>query len=217
MERQEVDKLINQVYRDSPPTDTLALNQVRASMQDKIVAWQQDFDRLPKPKLPPNFDRNSKRVSAFGSVRSMWPRRYDLSGAFDHYHLPSSSVSEAEEGPFTMRRTKGDSFASSASEASEPEPDTEAKRSKPEEEPITDKPPTDSPEEYRDPRRAKHEADLEAMSEKESKSGSDRDSDSTIGAARETGTQEAASNNDEHVSATSSNGCNTRLIDILCG
>ncbi|KAF9006256.1 hypothetical protein BDZ89DRAFT_1144874 [Hymenopellis radicata] len=58
----------------------------------------------------------------------MWPRRYDLSGAFDTGHPPSSSVSEAEEGPLKMRRVTGDSFASSSSEASEPtpEPATEA-------------------------------------------------------------------------------------------
>ncbi|KAL0066579.1 Mitochondrial distribution and morphology protein 12 [Marasmius tenuissimus] len=197
MERQDVDKLINQVYKDSAPTDTLALNQVRATVQDKIVAWQQDFDRLPKPKPVNNLDRNSKRASAFGSVRAMWPRRYDLSGAFDHYHLPSTSVSEAEEGPLASRRVTGDSFTSSASDASEPEPDTEPKRPKPEEEPITDKPPTDSPEEYRDARRTKREDNAEAKPEKEGKSESDGDSDSTIGAGREPGTQEEPSNNDK--------------------
>ncbi|KAF9029974.1 hypothetical protein BDZ89DRAFT_1101417 [Hymenopellis radicata] len=108
----------------SGPVDTLALNQVRSYRQDKIVAWQQDFDRLPKPRPPQTVDRSSRRTSAFGSVRAMWPRRYDLSGAFDTGHLPSSSVSEAEEGPLKMRRVTGDSFASSASEASEPEPET---------------------------------------------------------------------------------------------
>ncbi|KAJ3989013.1 hypothetical protein F5890DRAFT_1401940 [Lentinula detonsa] len=124
-ERNDVANLINSIYKDTAPTDTLALNQVRSYQQDKIVAWQQDFDRLPKPKPPPTSDRNSKRTSTFGSVRAMWPRRYELSGAFDHPHLPSSSVSEAEEGPLNMRRVTGDSFTSSASEASEPELDLE--------------------------------------------------------------------------------------------
>ncbi|KAF9270798.1 hypothetical protein L218DRAFT_976461 [Marasmius fiardii PR-910] len=165
-ERVDVDKLINQIYKESSPTDILALNQVRSYRQDKIVGWQQDFDRLPKPKL---LDRNSKRMSAFGSVRSMWPRRYEM--PFDQFHLPSSSVSEAEEGPISnMRRVTGDSFMSSASDASEPEPDSEVKR--PEPEPITEKPPTDSPEEMRYPRRESE------PTEKESKS--DGDSDSTI-------------------------------------
>lgn len=126
LEREDVSRLINRVYRESGPTDTLALNQVRSYRQDKIVAWQQDFDRLPKPRAPPTMDRNSKRTSAFGSVRAMWPRRYELSGAFDPPHLPSSSVSEAEEGPLRTRRVTGDSFASSASEASEPEPEPES-------------------------------------------------------------------------------------------
>ncbi|KAF9075022.1 hypothetical protein BDP27DRAFT_1443955 [Rhodocollybia butyracea] len=123
-ERNDVAKLINSIYKDTAPADTLALNQVRSYQQDKIVAWQQDFDRLPKPKPPLTNDRNSKRISTFGSVRAMWPRRYELSNAFDNPHLPSSSVSEAEEGSSNMRRPTGDSFTSSASEASEPEPDT---------------------------------------------------------------------------------------------
>ncbi|GLB35735.1 putative protein present in Fab1, YOTB, Vac1, and EEA1 [Lyophyllum shimeji] len=122
VEREDIARLINTIYRDSVPTDTLALNQVHSYRQDKIVAWQQDFDRLPKPRpVQQILERNSKRSSAFGSVRAMWPRRYELSGAFDQPHLPSSSVSEAEEGPINARRVAGDSFASSASEASESE------------------------------------------------------------------------------------------------
>jgi 1-phosphatidylinositol-3-phosphate 5-kinase len=48
MEKDEITRMINHVYKDTGPTDTLGLNQVRAHRQDKIVAWQQDFDRLPK-------------------------------------------------------------------------------------------------------------------------------------------------------------------------
>ncbi|KAJ7654729.1 hypothetical protein B0H17DRAFT_1266831 [Mycena rosella] len=124
IEKEDISRLINRIYRESAPTDTFALNQVHSYRQDKIVAWQQDFDRLPKPKPSQPTDRSGKRISAFGSVRSMWPRRYDLTGAFDSPHLLSSSVSEAEEGPLTMRRVTGDSFASSASEP-ESEPNLE--------------------------------------------------------------------------------------------
>ncbi|KAI0068031.1 hypothetical protein BV25DRAFT_1986869 [Artomyces pyxidatus] len=122
-ERAEVGRMINEIYRDSAPTDTLALNLVRSYLQDKIVAWQADFDKLPKPKGP-FVDKSGRRMSTFGSVRAMWPRRYELSGAYDN-QMPSSSVSEAEESflPSMMRRVTGESFASasSASEASEPE------------------------------------------------------------------------------------------------
>ncbi|THH30631.1 hypothetical protein EUX98_g3545 [Antrodiella citrinella] len=121
-EKNEVARFINQIYRDSSPTDTIALNQVRAQRQDYIVAWQQDFDRLPKPRMPQTTDnKTSRRSYAFGSVRAIWPpRRYDM---YDS-HIPSSSVSEAEEsGPMVMRKVTGDSIisVSSASDASESE------------------------------------------------------------------------------------------------
>ncbi|KAL4251514.1 1-phosphatidylinositol-3-phosphate 5-kinase [Abortiporus biennis] len=122
LEKNEIARLINQIYKDSSPTDTLALNRVRAERQDLIVAWQLDFDRLPKPRLPPHMDKNSRRPSTFGTVRAMWPsKRFDL---YDHF--PSSSVSEADEPGITMRRVTTDPFtsASSASEASEAEPDS---------------------------------------------------------------------------------------------
>ena len=122
-EREDICRLINQLYRDSPPTDTLALNKVHAYRQDKIVAWQIDFDRLPKPRPAQTLaNRNNKRASTstFGSVRSMWPLK-DLAGAFDNPHLPSFGVSEAEEDPSNTRRMDGDLLASSASETSEPE------------------------------------------------------------------------------------------------
>ncbi|KAL1740523.1 hypothetical protein HDZ31DRAFT_47338 [Schizophyllum fasciatum] len=120
-EREDISRMINRIYRDSAPTDTLALNQVHSYRQDKIVAWQADFDKLPKPRTPnvPQGDRNSKRASTFGTVRAMWPRKYGDWG--DHVHLPSTSVSEAEEEPSTSRRGTGDSYTSSASEASETE------------------------------------------------------------------------------------------------
>ncbi|EGO31097.1 hypothetical protein SERLADRAFT_353741 [Serpula lacrymans var. lacrymans S7.9] len=123
-EREEISNLINRIYKESSPTDTLALNHIRSYRQDKIVAWQQDFDKLPKPRPANTLDRNSRRVSAFGSVRAMWPKKYDLPSAFGDLHIPSSSVSEAEGGRLSMRRVTGDSFTSSASEASEVEPET---------------------------------------------------------------------------------------------
>ncbi|TCD70122.1 1-phosphatidylinositol-3-phosphate 5-kinase [Steccherinum ochraceum] len=121
-EKNEVAKSINRIYRDSASTDTIALNQIRAQRQDYIVAWQSDFDRLPKPRMSQSMDKTSRRSYAFGSVRAMWPRgRYDL---YDP-HVPSSSVSEAEESgpPMTLRKVTGDSMisVSSNSEASESE------------------------------------------------------------------------------------------------
>ncbi|KAF8204364.1 hypothetical protein K438DRAFT_1819712 [Mycena galopus ATCC 62051] len=159
VEKDDISRLINRIYRESAPTDTFALNQVHSYRQDKIVAWQQDFDRLPKPKP---MDRNSKRTSTFGSVRSMWPRRYDLTGALESPHLPSSSVSEAEEGPLTMRRVTGDSFTSTSS-ASEPESDPNLEE------------PSKAPLGWVDAERPSQDSDLK----------SDPESDSTIGAGKD--------------------------------
>ncbi|TRM61544.1 hypothetical protein BD626DRAFT_631658 [Schizophyllum amplum] len=127
-EREDISRLINRIYRDSAPTDTLALNQVHSYRQDKIVAWQADFDKLPKPRTPNALggDRNSKRASTFGSVRAMWPRKYGDWG--EHIQLPSTSVSEAEEGTSSTRRSTGESYMSSASEASETESTAEPDR-----------------------------------------------------------------------------------------
>ena len=107
LERAEIASLIQEVYRDTPPTDTLALNRVRAERQDKIVAWEADFDKLPKPKLSHLTEKESRRSTAFGTVRSMWPRRYDL---FENLHIPPSSMSENEDMPPLTRRTTGESF-----------------------------------------------------------------------------------------------------------
>jgi 1-phosphatidylinositol-3-phosphate 5-kinase len=122
-EKAEVISLANKIYHESLPTDTLALNQVRSYLQDKIVAWQADFDKLPKPKAVFT-EKSGRRASTFGTVRAIWPRRFDLPGMHDNA-VPSSGVSEAEESaplPSTRRGT-GDSVvsASSASEASETE------------------------------------------------------------------------------------------------
>jgi len=124
MEKNEITRMINHVYKDAGPTDTLGLNQVRAYRQDKIVAWQQDFDRLPKVRPTQVMSRKS---SAFGSVRTgLWPRRSDFPGPSEH-HPSSASVSEAEElsPPPLLRKATGLSFVStsSASDASEPEMD----------------------------------------------------------------------------------------------
>jgi 1-phosphatidylinositol-3-phosphate 5-kinase len=125
MEREEITRMINLVYKDTTPTDTLGLNQVRAYGQDKIVAWQQDFDRLPKVRPAQMMSRKS---SAFGSVRAgLWPSgRRGFPGPSDH-HPSSASVSETEESarPLLLRRVTGLSFVStsSASDASEPEVD----------------------------------------------------------------------------------------------
>lgn len=121
MENDEITRMINHVYKDTGPTDTLGLNQVRAYRQDKIVAWQQDFDRLPKVR-----PQMSRKSSAFGSVRAgLWPGRRDFPGPSDH--ISSASVSEAEElaPPPLHRKVTGLSLISmsSTSDASEPEMD----------------------------------------------------------------------------------------------
>ncbi|SJL06106.1 uncharacterized protein ARMOST_09442 [Armillaria ostoyae] len=173
-EREDISRLINRVYKESAPTDTLALNQVRSYRQDKIVAWQQDFDRLPKPRPPLVVDRSNRRASAFGSVRAMWPRRYELSGTFDLPHLPSSSVSEAEEGLLKMRRVTGDSLTSSASEASEPETSAEPVETIDQSSADTlNRPDTLTADNASPPKTS------------DDKHKSDPDSDSTIGAARD--------------------------------
>ncbi|KAL4067348.1 hypothetical protein V8B97DRAFT_2063152 [Scleroderma yunnanense] len=167
-EREEISQLINKVYNESPPTDTLALNEVRAFRQDRIVAWQQDFDKLPKPRGSSVLDKNSRRVSAFSSVRVMWPKRSDLTSPFFESHTSSINVSEAEEG---RRRVTGESLVSSASEASEPELETclETPAEKDLPEKSDEEPSVAPPEVARDSATTK----------------SDPDSDSTIGASKE--------------------------------
>jgi 1-phosphatidylinositol-3-phosphate 5-kinase len=184
-EREEISRLINKIYKESASTDTLALNQVRSQRQDKIVEWQLDFDRLPKPRPITAVDRNIRKSSAFGSVRAMFPRRHDVESAFDLPNVASASVSEVEEVLSKMRRVTGESFASSASETSETESagvharsaKTEVASSGTEPLPVTEEDgiaPVNNPK-------------------------SDPDSDSTIGAARD----EAASPSQVPLSPTS--------------
>ncbi|KAF9486525.1 hypothetical protein BDN70DRAFT_870095 [Pholiota conissans] len=178
-EREDISRSINRIYRESAPTDTLALNQVHAYRQDKIVEWQQDFDKLPKPR-PIAGNRNSNRTSKFSSMRDLWPaRRSDLAGLFENPQLPSSSVSEAEEGPFKPRRSTIDPSASSASDASETSSIEGNEKGK------------KSPEPHKhslDPKAS----DVTSASEAEQPK-SDPDSDSTIGAIREEATPAIAS------------------------
>lgn len=181
-EREDICRLINQLYRDSLPTDTLGLNKVHAYRRDKRVAWDIDFDRLPK--VPLLVKRNSRRASAFGTVRAMWPD-------FNNPYLPSSSVSEAEEYSLKKKR-----FTSSPSETSETESgvDLEKKTAGLEKGNIdSEKRGIDSEKGGTD--LAKGGVDLENISTevdvvdgqtpREDKAKSDPDSDSTIGAARE--------------------------------
>jgi 1-phosphatidylinositol-3-phosphate 5-kinase len=177
-EREDISRLINRIYRTSPPTDTLALNQVHSYRQDKIVAWQHDFDRLPKPRAIHTMERIGKRSSAFGSVRARWPLGYGLSGAFDNPHLPWTNISEAEEGLSTLRRVTSDSLNSSASEASEPEtnPEPSGKETSPENVSST----SASPEEVKPDDTAAPSTPAAEVNTK-----SDPESDSTIGAVRD--------------------------------
>ncbi|KAH8119967.1 hypothetical protein DFH11DRAFT_1557576 [Phellopilus nigrolimitatus] len=120
-ERAEMAQLIQDIYKDTSPVDTLALNRVRAERQDRIVAWEADFDRLPKPKLSQVTEREGRRGSAFGSVRAMWPKRYEFPGVPENLQLPPPpSVSESEEMPVLEGQVTGDS-AASASDVSDVE------------------------------------------------------------------------------------------------
>jgi 1-phosphatidylinositol-3-phosphate 5-kinase len=192
-ERDDICRLINRVYNESSPMDTLALNQIHAYRQDKIVAWQQDFDRLPKPRPPPLGDRRNNRSSAFGSVRAMWPRKYDFAGTFDNPIFPSSHNSEAE-GHLANRRVTGDSFLSSASEASESENNEEAQPTKADPLPYSPSPPPIPPEATKDNTEIKDRIDENGSAFSEEKgqpsedvqaSQSEAESDSTIGAGRD--------------------------------
>ncbi|KAF9502172.1 hypothetical protein BDN71DRAFT_13186 [Pleurotus eryngii] len=183
-EREEISQLINHLYRDSPPTDTLALNPVYSFRQDKIVAWQQDFDKLPKPRPVQEKVINEKaykKTSAFGTVRAaMWPKKPGLPLGFDNPHVPSSSVSEAEEVSPTSRRGKNkvNNFTSSASETSEIEPDTTSAESTAKIDPKEGEPMIlEHPVITESPIESKHQA-------------TDPESDSTIGAAQEDAAQE---------------------------
>lgn len=172
-ERQEIAQLINNVYQESSPRDTLALNQVRSFRQDRIVAWQADFDKLPKPR---NVEKSGRRVSAFDSIsmRGVWPpryeKRYELASPFGDSHMPSTNVSEAEEGGPSRRRITGESLVSSASEASEAEPETHLEK------PVEKVTPMRSDEEAP----SAPSVGLTAPAKR-----SDPDSDSTIGASKE--------------------------------
>ncbi|VDB86931.1 unnamed protein product [Peniophora sp. CBMAI 1063] len=132
-EQAEVTRLLNSTYAQSAPTDTLALNAVRSARQDMIVAWQADFDHLPKPRERDPRLTSKTRASTFGTMRAMWPRRnpgHEMS-FYDSSTVPSSSVSEAEDGGHrvtshlhrdTTGTSVGDStFLSSASDMSDSE------------------------------------------------------------------------------------------------
>lgn len=111
MERQEMAKLIQDIYKNTSPIDTLALNRVRAERQDKIVAWEADFDKLPKPKLSQLTEKDRK--STFNTVRSMWPKRYDIPGVLENLNLPPLSMSEGEDAQPHPLRQCGETIATS--------------------------------------------------------------------------------------------------------
>ena len=110
-ERADIARLIRQVYSESAPSDTLALNMVRAERQDRIVAWQLDFEKLPKPKAQMS-EKESRVATAFGSVRAMWPSRY---GILEQLQGSTNHASDVEERPLMMRRVTGDSIRTNAS------------------------------------------------------------------------------------------------------
>lgn len=177
-EREEISRLINKTYRESAPTDTLALNRVHAFRQDKIVALQQDFDRLPKPKPATVVDRGSKRASAFNTVRTIWPQKPSL-GLLPDNSLTSILPSEAEESLFIKKRLDPDPFASSASDVSEPEPEPEPPAPELENKPEAFTDTKLAPESEGPPSTTSDAPEDSIKSDK-----SEGDSDSTIGARR---------------------------------
>ena len=195
-EREGIARLLDQIYKDTPPTDTLALNQVRAYRQDRIVAWQQEFDRLPKMRMSMSSDKGTMggRRTAFNSVRAIFPKRGDFyMPEFDR--VAPASVSEVEENlpsmP-TMRRVTGDSFTSmsSASEASESEslsgpPDGPSEeRSKDTTPPSEGEKPSATDATVSPERQPALLPPAEIGVERSDPGKSDPDSDSTIGAGR---------------------------------
>jgi 1-phosphatidylinositol-3-phosphate 5-kinase len=111
-ERAEIESMIHKAYKVTSPTDTLALNSVRRHRQDRMVGWQQDFDRLPKPRQL-LLSEKDKRTMTFGSVRNMFPKRSELVGLFDPF--PPGRDSDGES-IFFPRRIVSDP-ATSASES----------------------------------------------------------------------------------------------------
>ncbi|KAF5352664.1 hypothetical protein D9756_005838 [Leucocoprinus leucothites] len=123
-EREEICRLINKTYRESAANDTLALNHVHAFRQDKIVALQQDLDRLMKLKIVTEIDRGSKRTLGFGSGRHTRAppqnQKQNLRLRPDN-SLASIFSSEVEEGPLLKKPINPEPSTSSASDTSEPE------------------------------------------------------------------------------------------------
>lgn len=117
-ERDEIARLINRVYKESSPTDTVALNRVLSYRQEKIVAWQQDFDRLP---INPRHHHLTEKV-----FKRIWPtRRPGIPSVFDQY-LPSASVSEAEEGSIETESVIDEKRSSFSSESTKEETSLDA-------------------------------------------------------------------------------------------
>lgn len=121
-EREEISRRINETYRESAPTDTLALNRVHAFRQDKIVALQRDLDRLPKPKPTTIIDRGNQKTSAFNTVGIIWPQGTGL-GLLKDRSLTSIFAPDTEESQHLKKQLDPDPFISSASDISEPEPE----------------------------------------------------------------------------------------------
>jgi 1-phosphatidylinositol-3-phosphate 5-kinase len=103
LERGEFQRMLNKVYNESSPYDTLALNQVRAHRQDKLVAWQEEFDKLPRVRASVT-ERGSRRTSAFSTMRGIFPRR-DYPGV--DYHGNSSSVSDVDDITLVRKAVPG--------------------------------------------------------------------------------------------------------------
>ncbi|KZT04073.1 uncharacterized protein LAESUDRAFT_738031 [Laetiporus sulphureus 93-53] len=155
----DIARLINTIYSETATTDTLALNQIRAYWQNKMVAWQQDFDKLPKLKVTQLLDRNSHKSSVFGSeIRAL---------SLENAH----NISEAEDyGRVIKRQLTGGSLMSTSSTSDAVE--SESVMDKTEQSALTEMAPSTIGDQL----------PMASCTELEPSLRSDVDSDSTIGA-----------------------------------
>jgi 1-phosphatidylinositol-3-phosphate 5-kinase len=177
-ERNEIATMVHKVYSDSHPTDTLALNAVRRYRQDRMVAWQQDFDRLPKPRPPAVTEKEKRPTTTFGTVRNMFPKRSELLNLFE---TPNRDSRESDTESFTFRGRR--IVSEPGASASESESATDSAQMK------SAKPATKLPEEEKEEEKeievtglAAEVAELPPVEESTRSEG--EDSDDTIGASK---------------------------------
>ncbi|KAH7107138.1 hypothetical protein BKA62DRAFT_765689 [Auriculariales sp. MPI-PUGE-AT-0066] len=113
-ERSDIMRQIHYFYDTTPATDTLCFAWPRMFLQERIVEWQTELNRLPKPRP---MQVSEKRLSTFSAtVKLPWVRRNEPS-ILDRSHVMSSSLSEAEEYPTHRNATNSSLTSTSESES----------------------------------------------------------------------------------------------------